>query len=115
MNTVRRKQKVAGSTLKRKRRSLGLSIAETARLLRVSENTYRQWEEKNGGIEAIPFASGDWDKVVRLLGDSNAKPFLEAIGKLHSILKEDNLERISASLDSLSSKTLARFFATFRA
>lgn len=114
MNTVRKKQQVAGSTLKRKRRSLGLSIAEASLLLYVPENTYRHWENTNGGMEAIPFASGDWDKTIANLSNVKSLPFLEAIGKLHAALNEDNQAQLTAQLDNLSTSMLAKFFANFK-
>ena len=114
MNTVVKKQQVAGSTLNRKRRTLGLSIAETALLLCVPESTYRLWEKTNAGIEAIPFAAGDWDKTLANLSSVKSLPFLEAIGKLHAALTEENQAQLTAQLDNLSTSMLAKFFANFK-
>ena len=114
MNTVRKKQQVAGSTLRNKRRSLGLSVEEAARLLYVPENTYRQWERTNGGLEAIPFAAGDWDKTIANLSNVKSLPFLESIGKLHDALTEENQAQLTAKLDNVSALLLAKFFAKFK-
>jgi hypothetical protein len=114
MNTVRKKQQVAGSTLKRKRRSLGLSVAEASLLLCVPESTYRFWEKTSGGIEAIPFASGDWDKTVAQLSCVKSLPFLECVGKLHAALTEENQAHLTAMLDNLATVALTKFFANFK-
>jgi len=114
MNAVRKKQQVAGSTLKHKRRLLGLSASETAKLLCVSESTYRLWESGSAGIEAIPFASGDWDKTILNLSNVKATPFLECIGKLHAMLNEENQSQVIAALDNLSSEMLAKVFSELK-
>lgn len=114
MNTVRKKQQVAGSTLKHKRRSLGLSALETAKLLCVPESTYHIWENSNGSIEAIPFASGDWDKTIHNLAGVKAVEFLECIGKLHAALNDENQAQAIAAMDNVSSVMLAKIFSILK-
>lgn len=107
MNTVRKKRHVAGSTLKRKRRALGLSISEAAALLCTAESTYRSWENNGAGEEAVQFASGEWDNTIKALSGCSPTPFLECAGKIHSVLSEDNQGLITAALDQLASRTLS--------